>query len=62
MLDQSQEVGAGGGHGPADVVLVESVKLGEELGATGAQVFEQNRFVIHPGTIPLPSRVCTVCA
>lgn len=49
MLDQSQEVGAGGGHGPAGVVFAESVEFGEELAAAGTQVPEQNRFVIHAG-------------
>ena len=47
VLDQTQQVGPRRRHRPADIVFAEPVELSEQVGAPGAQVAVQNRFVIH---------------
>jgi hypothetical protein len=54
VLDQAEQVGAGGCHRPPDVVLAQPVELGQQVGPAVAQVAQQHTLLVHAGTLPQP--------
>ena len=52
VLDQAEQVRACRRHRTPSVVLAQAIELGKQVRASKAQIAEQDRFVVHPVTMP----------